>query len=165
MIAFARQDAGGDPIIGAHRQGPASDLHFVAGGQIGLLRIIRGEYAVRLMKRAVGIPVPPSPADVDQQDYLEQGMAPHVLLWRKIPRCSVTSVGTQSLADEMRRRARARCTRPGEWLVLTLTRASVPRPCTSRLPVRSCLRRCCSLRWHRSPFLGIPRRCCISAWV
>src|ERR1700730_1807607 len=77
MVVLASQDASGDLIIGANRQDPAADSDLVSGGYIGLPRIIRGEYAVRLMNRAAGIPVPPSPADVQQQGCLEEGVAQH----------------------------------------------------------------------------------------
>src|SRR5882672_1239019 len=77
MVAFAGQNAGSNLIIRTHRQRPAPDAHFVPRGHIGLPWIIRGEYAVRLMKWAVEIPVPRSPADVGQQDDFEEGVAPH----------------------------------------------------------------------------------------
>src|ERR1700733_14039384 len=77
MIALASQDAGGYSVVGAHRQGPAPDLHFLAVRNVGLERILGGEHAVRRMNRAAGKPVPAAPRDVEEQQSFEEGVAPH----------------------------------------------------------------------------------------
>src|SRR5450755_2787226 len=75
MITLARQNTGRDLIVSAHRQGPMANLQLVAARQVGLLRVARGQDAVRRMYRPVFVPMPGSPADIDQQYRLDHGMA------------------------------------------------------------------------------------------
>jgi hypothetical protein len=43
----------------------------------GLPGFIRSQDTVRRVQRPVGDPIPPSPADVEEQSYLDDGVALH----------------------------------------------------------------------------------------
>lgn len=64
-------------LMGARRQSPMSDSNVVAVLHIGLAWIFGSEHSILRMKGAIDEPIPPSPADIDQQQYLENGMTPH----------------------------------------------------------------------------------------